>query len=107
MAHPIPKELKGEERLFTLPIINIHFNKKGLIFNGAATILSGVILKLTNFWVFVPIFLITNMIAYPMGHMKTPKNRFEGGNVPLDKFFIRRFKYKKFKQNIYVRRRGN
>ena len=105
MAHPIPKELKGEERIFTIPYINVHINKKGLGYNGAATLLSAVILKLTNFWVFLVFFLVSNMIVYPLAHMKTQKNRFEGGNVPYDRYFLRKFKYKR-NQNVYIRKRG-
>lgn len=106
MAHPIPRELKGEERIFTIPLINLHFNKKGVAYNGAATLIAAVMLKLFNFWVFLVFFLVLNIIAYPLAHMKTPKNRFEGGNVSLDKYFLRKYKYKKFNQNVYIRKRG-
>lgn len=104
MAHPIPKELRGDERIFTIPIINAHFNKKGVVYNGAVSLLSVVIGKLTNLWVFLVFFIVLNLIAYPLAHMKTPRGKFEGGNVPLDKYFIRKFKYKKFSKNIYVRK---
>lgn len=105
MAHPIPKELKGEERIFTIPFINVHINKKGLGYNGIATIIAAVMLKLTNFWVFLVLFLVLNITVYPLAHMKTQKNRFEGGNVPYDRYFLRKFKYKK-NQNVYIRKRG-
>lgn len=106
MAHPIPKELKGEERILSIPIINVHLNRKGLIYNGAVTLLSVVLGKLISFWLFLALFIILNLIAYPLAHMKTPKTRFEGGNVSLDKYLLRKFKYNKFKQNIYIRKRG-
>lgn len=106
MAHQIPKELKGEERILSIPIINVHLNRKGLVYNGAVTLLSVVLGKLINFWVFLAFFIILNLIVYPLAHMKTPKTRFEGGNVSLDKYILRKFKYKKFKQNIYLRKRG-
>ena len=106
MAHPIPKELKGEERILSIPIINVHLNRKGLIYNGAVTILAAALGKLINFWVFLALFIILNLIAYPLAHMKTPKTRFEGGNVSLDRYILKRFKYKKFNQNIYIRKRG-
>ncbi|KZL92715.1 hypothetical protein [Clostridium magnum] len=106
MAHPIPKELKGEERILSIPIINVHLNRKGLIYNGAVTLLSVILGKLISFWLFLALFIILNLIAYPLAHMKTPKTRFEGGNVSLDKYLLRKFKYNKFKQNIYIRKRG-
>lgn len=104
--HQIPKELKGEERILSIPIINVYLNRKGLIYNGAVTILSAILGKLISFWVFLVLFIILNLIAYPLAHLKTPKTRFEGGNVPLDKYILRRFKYKKFNQNIHIRKRG-
>lgn len=106
MAHPIPKELKGEERFFTIPYLNLHFNKKGVIYNGAVTTIAAIIGKLTNIWVFTALFLITNAIAYPLAHSRIPKRRFEGGNVNYDKYFFRSLAYKKINKKIYVRKKG-
>lgn len=103
MAHLIPKELKGEERLFTIPYLNLHFSKKGTIYAGVATGISVLIKKLTNVWVFIPILLILNGIAYPLAHFKTSRKRFEGGNLSLDVYLMRRFKYKYMKKYRYVR----
>lgn len=105
MAHPIPKELRGEERYFSIPVINLHFSRKGVIYNGLATIISVVIGKLTNVWVFAVLFLLLNAIAYPLAHMRIPKNKFEGGYVPLDRYCLRWFKYKHMNKNLYIRRR--
>lgn len=107
MAHPIPKELKGMERLFTIPYINVHLNKKGSIYCGMATFVAVVISKLvSSLIVFGILFLALNMVAYPLAQMKTHKTKFEGGNVPLDVYWIRKFKYKRYKRNIYVRKRA-
>lgn len=107
MGHTIPKELKGEERYFSIPYINLHFNKKGVIYNGLATIISAVIGKMTNATVFATLFFLLNGIAYPLAHMKRPKGQFEGGNVNLDIYYFRKFKYKHFGQKLYLRKRGD
>lgn len=106
MSHPIPKELKGEERVFTIPMVNLHFNKKGLVYNGIVTLLAVILGKITSFWVFLFLFVVLNFIAYPLAHLKKSKYSFEGGNVPLDKYYIRKYKYNKFNKNIYIRKRG-
>lgn len=108
MGHPIPKELKGEERFFTIPFANIYFNKKGIIYNGGVTGFSAIMGKLTgNGWVFGVLFVILNLIAYPLAHMKMPKRKFDGGNVGLDVYAYRMIKYKFFtKGNLYIRKRG-
>lgn len=106
MAHSIPKELKGEERILSIPILNIHFNKKGIIYNGLVSVISVVIGKLTNIWTFLVLFILLNIIAYPLAHSKIPKNIFEGGNVGLDKYFFRKQKYKKYRKIVYLRKRG-
>lgn len=105
MPHPIPKELRGEERFFSLPYINLHFSKKGVIYNGAVTGFAVLVGKMTNVWVFAVLFIILNCIAYPLAHMRIPKNKFEGGNVPLDIYILRRLKYKHYSQNRYVRKK--
>lgn len=107
IAHHVPQELKGEERYFSIPGINLHFNKKGVIYNGAVTAISAIIGKVTNVWVFLVLFLITNFIAYPLAHAKVPKRKFEGGGVSLDKYVVRMLKYKFLRQNQYIRKRGN
>lgn len=106
MAHSIPKELRGEERYFTLPVVNIHFGKKAVIYNGTVTLLAVLIGKVSNFVVFLVVFLVLNIIAYPLATAKVSKNKFDGGNVPIDKFMLRKYKYKKFNKKIYIRRRG-
>ena len=35
MGHPVPKELKGEERLFVIPWLNVPVNKKSIIYNAS------------------------------------------------------------------------
>jgi len=105
MAHQIPKELKGEERYFTIPVINLHYSRKGTIYAAVATGISVLIKKLTNVWVFIPTFLILNAIAYPLAHATTPKKKFEGGNLPFDIWLIRWFKFRKMKKKLYIRGR--
>lgn len=105
MAHLVPKDLKGEERWLSIPMVDLHFSKKGVFYNGIACILSAIILKFSNLWVFLFFFLLFNIIAYPLAHATIPKKQFEGGNVKYDLYLIRMIKYKK-KKNIYIRRRG-
>lgn len=107
MAHHIPQELKGQERYFSIPYLNLHFSGKGVIYNGAVTAISALIGKITNVWVFLVLFIITNAIAYPLAHGTVPKRKFEGGGVPFDVFVLRMIKYKYFRKNLYIRRRGN
>ncbi|MBN1040423.1 hypothetical protein DVW12_17250 [Clostridium botulinum] len=104
MSHPVPKELKGEERLFSIPYVDLHFSKKSTLYCGIATVISGITLKI-NFNLFLFMFIGLNLIAYPLGSFKVQKNKFEGGNVSLDTFLIRKLKYQKHR-NIYLRRRG-
>ncbi|NBI07600.1 hypothetical protein [Senegalia massiliensis] len=106
MAHLTPQELKGEERFFSIPAINLHFNKKGAFYNGGVTAFAAIIGKLTNLWVFLGLFLILNIIAYPLAHIPIPKKKFEGGGVGLDIYLLRKYKYKRNSKKIYIRRRG-
>ncbi|MBO8160655.1 MAG: hypothetical protein H0Z24_03380 [Thermosipho sp. (in: Bacteria)] len=106
MGHPIPKELRGEERYFSIPVLNIHFNKKGVIYNGIATGIAALIGKVTNTWVFGTLLVILNLIAYPLAHVKLPRNKFDGGNVGLDIYLYRWVKYNFFNKNLYLRRGG-
>lgn len=104
MSHPVPKELKGEERLFSVPYLELHFNKKATLYCGIATVIAGMMLRV-NFKLFMVMFIVLNLIAYPLGAFRVQTTKFEGGNVAFDTFFIRKLKYKKHR-NIYLRRRG-
>lgn len=106
MAHPVPKDLTGEERVLTLPYLDLYLNKRGIVYNGLASLIAIIIFKLSNdnLILFVILFIILNAIVYPLAHMKTAANNFEGGNVRLDIYLFRKFKYKKNKK-IYIRRR--
>jgi hypothetical protein len=106
MAHSIPKNLHGEERYFTIPILNVHFGRKGVMYNGLVTLLSVGIGKLTNTWVFLVFFIVLNLIAYPLAHMRVMKSKFEGGNKELDRYFLSQYKYKHFGRKVYLRKRG-
>ena len=104
MSHPIPKDLKGEERIISIPYIDLHFNKKATLYCGVVTVISGLTLTI-NFYLFLVLFIVLNFIAYPLASFTTKKTKFEGGNVPLDVYYLRKFKYK-YKQNVYVRGKG-
>ncbi|MVX63769.1 hypothetical protein GKZ28_08680 [Clostridium chromiireducens] len=104
MSHPIPRELTGEERIFSIPYLNLHFSKKATVYCLVASVISGLTLKI-NFYLFLSLFLILNSIAYPISTMRVSKNKFEGGNVPMDIYLFRKFKYSRNKR-IYLRRRG-
>jgi len=107
MAHHIPQKLKGEERYFSIPVINLHFNKKGILYNGGVTTISALVGKMTNMWIFLAMFLVLNIIAYPLAHVTVPKRRFEGGGVSLDTYVTRLLKYKYKEKNLYLRKRGD
>ena len=102
MAHPIPKDLHGEERVLSISWLDLHLNKSGIIYNGIATIFSGIIFWLTkNVILLVVVLLITNIAAYPLAQTTVNKTNFDGGNVRKDIFLKRKFKYKK---NLYLRK---
>lgn len=106
IGHRIITKLKGEERYLSIPYINLHFSKKGLVYNGAVTGFSALIGKLTNVSVFIALLIVLNAIAYPLAHGKVSRKKFEGGNLPYDRYFLRMFKFKKHGGNIYIRKRG-
>lgn len=100
----IPSEFKEETIWFTLPYINISFTSKAVIYCLIATGISAIFLKI-NIIVFFLIFIILNSIAFPLATGKTSDKKFEAGNLPYDKFLIRKYKYK-YRRNIYLRKRG-
>lgn len=104
MAHYVPKELKGEERILQIPYCDIYFNKKGIVYNGLATLISAAFLYLTNMTVFIVMFALLNIIAYPLAHFTTSKSQFEAGNVKYD-LFLQRWLYYRRNKKIYLRRR--
>ena len=105
MGHPIPKELRNEERIFSIPYLDIHFSKKATLYCIVATVLSGLTIYI-NLYVFLILFGILNLTAYSLATFKVARNKFEGGNVYFDRYLIRMYKYKKGKK-IYLRRRGD
>lgn len=107
MSHPVPKDLKDEERILSIPFMDFYLNKTGLIYNGSVTIFSGILLKLTgNVIVFLILLVGLNLLVYPLAQSTTKKSEFDGGNVRLDKFLKRKFTYRKRKR-IYLRRYKN
>ena len=40
MSYPVPRDLKGEERLFVIPQFNIPVYKKSILYNGPATLVA-------------------------------------------------------------------
>lgn len=104
MGHPIPKDLKGEERLFSIPYLDIHFNKKATAYCLVATVISGIFLRI-NFYIFMFLFITLNVTAYVLATLTIAQNKFEGGNVSYDVYLWRKFKYKRNK-NVYIRRRS-
>ena len=95
MAHLVPKDLKGEERLFVIPGFNAPVNKKSLIYNGPATLLAFVLGQLTNNQiVFLAFLVIFNIIAYPLGNSKISKKKFDNGFMNNDMYLIRLISWK-------------
>lgn len=104
MSHPVPKDLKGEERILSIPYMDLYLNKTGLIYNGGVTILAGLIGKITgSAIVLISLLIILNILVYPLAQSSIKKNEFDGGGVRRDKFYIRKFTYRK-RKNIYLRR---
>lgn len=104
MGHPIPKELKDEERIFSIPYLDLHFSKKATLYCLIATVISGFTIYI-NLYVFLALFIILNLLAYSLASFRVARNSFEGGNVYFDRYLIRMYKYRKNK-NIYLRKRG-
>ena len=46
MSHPMPKDLKEDDRFFGINFMDLHLTKKGLIYNGGVTLFSVAILKI-------------------------------------------------------------
>lgn len=87
MGHPVPKDLKGEERLFVIPGLNLPVNKKSLIYNGPATLLALILGRLTgNRIVFFSFLAILNVIVYPLGNSKRSKKKFDNGFMDNDMY---------------------
>lgn len=103
MSHPIPKDLRGEERYFSIPYIDLHFNKKATLYCLVSTVVAGLTVRI-NLYLFLVLFLILNTISYVLASFTISKDKFEGGNVPFDVYILRKLRYKK-NRNIYIRRR--
>jgi len=105
MSHPVPNNFKGEERIFSIPYLNVHISKKGVVYNGIASLVAVAVFKATGGYIaFAVTFLMLNIAVYPFGHSRTNSRRFDGGNVPRDVYIYRKFLYK-FNKNIYIRDR--
>lgn len=104
MSHPVPKDLTGEERILSIPYMDLYLNKTGIIYNGGVTIFSGLMGKLTGSAIVLLLLLVVlNILVYPLAQTTTKKSLFDGGGVRRDKFYKRKISYKK-KKNIYMRR---
>lgn len=103
MIHPVPKDLKGEERWVSIPYMDLYLNKTGIIYNGAACLISGITVKLTgNVYLFFFLIIILNIIAYPLAQSTIGRNKFDGGGMRLDKYLKIKFKYRK-NRRTYLR----
>lgn len=102
MVHPIPKELEGEERVLSISWLDLHLNKTGVIYNGIATLFSGLIFWISNNVILlIIVLLISNIAVYPLAQTTIRKTCFDGGNVRRDIYLKRKFKYKK---NLYLKK---
>lgn len=104
MSHPVPKDLKGEERILSIPYMDLYLNKTGIVYNGAVTVFSGILAKLTgNAIVFLVSLILLNILVYPLAQTTIKKSIFDGGGVRRDKYLLKKFNYRKNK-NLYLRR---
>ena len=104
MSHPMPKDLKEDDRFFGINFMDLHLTKKGLIYNGGVTLFSVAILKIfENVPVFLFLLLGLNIAVYPLGQFRTKKNAFESGNLRYDDYLKKKFNYYR-KKSIYLRR---
>lgn len=104
MSHPVPKDLKGEERILSIPYMDLYLNKTGIVYNGAVTVLAGILGKLTgNAILFLVSLVLLNIIVYPLAQTTIKKSEFNGGGVRRDKYLLKKFNYRKNK-NLYLRR---
>lgn len=95
MSHPVPKELKGEERLFVIPGINIPVNKKSVIYNGPATLLAFIIGQISgNQLLFLFLLVVLNFVTYPLGNNKVSKKKFDNGFMDNDMLLKKFIKWK-------------
>lgn len=104
MAHQVPRELKGEERLFVVPVFNAPFYKKSLIYNGSVTLIAALIGKLSgNPILFIASLLILNVAVYPLGNSKRSKNKFDNGYMNHDKIIKQQILWRiKGGGNVYI-----
>lgn len=107
MGYPVPKELKGEERLFVIPKINVPITKKSIMYNGPATLIAILIGKVSgNQIIFLSLFIVLNIIAYPFGNKRIAKNKFDNGGMDYDKYIRQRIKWQLHGGKIYVSYKG-
>ncbi len=104
MGHPIPKELKGEERLLVIPWLNIPITKKSIIYNGPATLIAILVGKITgSITIFMGLGIALNVIVYPLGNNSIGNNKFDNGGMSYDKYLAGKIKWKmKGGGNIYI-----
>ncbi len=88
VSHLVPKELKGEERLFIIPWIGIPVYKKSLAYNGPATLIAVILGKIMNSEiVFFAFFLILNVVVYPLGVGRISRKAFDNGYMKKDMYY--------------------
>ncbi|MCQ4924839.1 hypothetical protein NE686_17185 [Tissierella carlieri] len=104
MGHPVPKELKGEERLFVIPGINKPINKKSLMYNGPATLMSYILGQVSgSLTAFVSFLIILNIIAYPLGNSKISRKKFDNGFMDKDMYLKKLITWKlRGGGNVYI-----
>lgn len=104
MSHSIPKELKGEERIFVIPGINIPIYKKSILFNGPASLIAVLIGQYSQSQLaFFTFFIVLNLAAYPFGNGRIRKKNFDNGYMNYDKYVKQRILWEfRGGGNIYI-----
>ncbi|MCK9470647.1 MAG: hypothetical protein M0Q88_02710 [Bacilli bacterium] len=109
MGHLVPKELRGEERLFVIPKIGVPVYKKSLTYNGPATLLAIILGKITGSeTIFFGLFIILNILVYPLGVGRISRKTFDNGFMNKDMYYKQLLIWKlKGGGNIYISHKFN
>ena len=103
MAHRLIADIKLEMRVLTIPYLNVSYTLKGIGYAAVVSLISLIFLKINEI-TFLIALVILNAIVYPIAHYKTPRDRFEGGDLAYDRYLLKKIRYYKKGKKVYIRR---